>query len=280
MIRKTVIITGASGGFGMVFTKLFLQAGYHVVATIRNEAKKQILLNELRDLDTKCLTIKLLDVSDTPSVNEFERFVHTLGSVDVLINNAGFAVAGFSEELTVDEYMLQFETNFFGVIRVTNTILPIMRKQNSGRIVNISSISGLIGFPGLSPYVSSKHALEGYTESLRLEMISFGVDVVLVEPGSFQTNIWSSGTYMSAQAGQDHSPYSKMFQKLSSRLNKDSHSYGNPQEVGKLVLEIATSTTTPSLRYKIGKGVRVTVFLKRLLPWRLWEKLVLTQLNK
>ncbi|NMH71591.1 SDR family oxidoreductase [Bacillus sp. RO2] len=279
MKKKTVIITGASGGFGKTFTKAFLEVGYHVVATIRDEAKKSTLLEEVTPKDAGNLTFALLDVTDEESVNNFGSIVQGLDSVDVLINNAGFAVAGFAEELRMEEYQFQLETNLLGVMRVTNHVLPKMRKKGNGRIINISSISGLIGFPGLSPYVSSKYALEGYSESLRLEVKKFGIDVVLVEPGSFQTNIWSSGTHMSPKAGNYNSPYHELFTAMNNRLQKDREKYGDPVEVANLVLKIADMKQTPSLRYTVGKGVRLSLLAKRLLPWRVWEKIVLSQLR-
>ncbi|KMJ58808.1 short-chain dehydrogenase [Bacillus sp. LL01] len=279
MKKKTVIITGASGGFGKVFTKRFLEAGYHVVATIRDEAKKPGLLEGLSPKEVELLSIALLDVADKESVTRFGQYIHALDRVDVLINNAGFAVAGFAEELTTEEYQFQFETNLFGVMRVTNLVLPKMRHQGKGRIINISSISGLIGFPGLSPYASSKYALEGYSESLRLELRDFGIDVVLIEPGSFQTNIWSTGTHMSVKAGKHDSPYLKLFTNMNKRLQKDRQSYGNPIEVGECVLRIATMKNTPTLRYTVGKGVKLSLIAKRLLPWKMWEKIVLSQLR-
>lgn len=279
MQNKTVIITGASGGFGKTFTKAFLEGGYHVVATIRDEAKKAVLLEGLTPKEAENLSFALLDVADEESVNNFGSFVQGLERVDVLINNAGFAVAGFAEELSTAEYQFQLETNLLGVMRVTNPILPKMRQKGSGRIINISSISGLIGFPGLSPYVSSKYALEGYSESLRLELKDFGVDVVLIEPGSFQTNIWSSGTHMSSSAGNSNSPYLELFTGMNKRLQKDRESYGDPVEVAKLVWKIAEMKKTPTLRYTVGKGVRFSLLAKRLLPWRVWEKVVLSQIK-
>ncbi len=279
MNNNTVIITGASGGFGKVFTKKFLEAGYHVVATIRDEAKKPGLLDGLSPEEAEHLSIVLLDVTDKESVTRFGKYIQALEQVDVLINNAGFAVAGFSEELTTEEYLFQFETNLFGVMRVTNLVLPKMRYKERGRIINISSISGLIGFPGLSPYVSSKHALEGYSESLRLELKEFGVDVVLIEPGSFQTNIWSSGTHMSAKAGNTDSPYFELFTNMNKRLQKDRDSYGDPREVAELVWKIAEMKKTPTLRYTVGKGVKLSLLVKRLLPWKVWERVVLSQLR-
>ncbi|WP_226682330.1 SDR family oxidoreductase [Sutcliffiella horikoshii] len=279
MKKKTVIITGASGGFGRTFTKVFLEGGYHVVATIRDETKKSVVLEGLTPKDAGNLTFALLDVTDEESVNNFGSIVQGLDRVDVLINNAGFAVAGFAEELSMEEYQFQLETNLLGVMRVSNQVLPKMRKQGNGRIINISSISGLIGFPGLSPYVSSKYALEGYSESLRLEVKKFGIDVVLVEPGSFQTNIWSSGTHMSSKAGNADSPYLELFTGMNKRLQKDRESYGDPVDVANLVLMIAEMKKTPTLRYTVGKGVRLSLLAKRLLPWRVWEKIVLSQLR-
>lgn len=280
MKKKTVIITGASGGFGKEFTKRFLEAGYHVVATIRDETKRLSLTEALSKREAGHLSIALLDVADKESVSSFTKYIQELERVDVLINNAGFAVAGFAEELTAEEYLFQFETNLFGVMRVTNLVLPKMRLRGEGRIINISSISGLIGFPGLSPYASSKYALEGYSESLRLELREFGIDVVLVEPGSFQTNIWSTGTHMSIKAGKNDSPYLKLFTNMNKRLEKDRSSYGDPSEVGALVLKIASMENTPTLRYTVGKGVRLSLLAKQLLPWKMWERIVLSQLHK
>lgn len=280
MTNKTVLITGASGGFGKTFTKAFLQAGYHVIATIRQENKKIELLSGLSEQERTNLTLLDLDVSHDKSVSQFQRAISDFPRIDVLINNAGFAVAGFAEELTIEEYKLQFETNFFGVIRVTNAVLPLMRKQGSGRIINISSISGLVGFPALSPYVSSKFALEGYSESLRLEVKDFGIDVVLLEPGSFQTNIWTSGTHLSKNAGMDGSPYQRMFTSVNNRMLAERSSYGDPSEVAKMALKISEAKGAPSLRYTVGKGVRLMLNLKRLMGWKTWERIVLKQLQK
>ncbi|WP_078379210.1 SDR family oxidoreductase [Sutcliffiella halmapala] len=279
MTHKTVLITGASGGFGKAFTKRFLQEGYQVIATVRNEDKKSIVLDGLSEEQLKRLSFVLLDVTDEQSIVQFQVFLRKINRIDILINNAGFAVAGFTEELTISEYKMQFDTNFFGVIRVTNAVLPLMRSQGFGRIINISSISGLIGFPALSPYASSKHALEGYSESLRLEVKSFGIDVILIEPGSFQTNIWSSGTYLSKKAGHPNSPYKSLFSSMNERMLAESQRYGDPFLVANLVVSIATSNKTPSLRYTVGKGVKLSLFVKHLLPWKIWERLVLRQLN-
>ncbi len=182
---KTAIVTGSSSGFGELIAIELARSGFKVIATMRNLNKKEHLLKlaAAENVIDK-ITVFPLDVTMQESVEKFKGFVQSLVSVDVLVNNAGYAQGGFSEELTVDEYRSQFETNFFGVIAVTQAVLPVMRRQGSGKIINMSSISGRFGFPGLSPYVSSKHALEGYSESLRLELKPFGIDVILIEPGS------------------------------------------------------------------------------------------------
>jgi NAD(P)-dependent dehydrogenase (short-subunit alcohol dehydrogenase family) len=153
-----------------------------------------------------------------------------------------------------------------------------MRKQHKGRIINISSISGRIGFPGLSPYITSKHALEGFSESLRLEMKPYGIDVVLVEPGSYQTNIWSSGKQITEKSLKMDSPYYETMKKLELHIEKGANKFGDPAEVARLIANIAQKKQT-TLRYMVGKGVKIAVILKFILPWKYWERLFLKQLK-
>ncbi|WP_066048300.1 oxidoreductase [Robertmurraya korlensis] len=277
--KKIAIVTGASSGFGMLTSIELAKQNYYVLATMRNVNKKVALLEKAEEAAvTKMVEIYPLDVTDENSILALKEKLKKLGRVDVLVNNAGFAGAGFSEEIPIEEYRQQFETNVFGAISVTQLCLPYMRFQKTGKIINVSSISGRVGFPGLSPYVASKHALEGWSESLRLEVHPFGVDVVLVEPGSFQTSIWSSGKYITERSLQNHSPYSSYMKKLSLQLEKGEASYGDPIEVAKLITEICQKSTT-KLRYPIGKGVRLTLFLKGCLPWRIWERIVMKKIQ-
>ncbi len=278
MKRKTAIVTGTSSGFGMLCAVELARAGFDVVSTMRNLDRAENLL-KLADRHHVADHIHLhpLDVTSAESVSTFTTYIKKFPSIDVLVNNAGFALGGFSEELTVDEYRLQFETNVFGVIAVTQAVLPMMRKNRRGRIINMSSISGKFGFPGLSPYTASKHALEGYSESLRLELKPFGIDVVLVEPGSYQTNIWSSIDNMTINS---ESPYHFYMEALLNDIEKGKGSHGDPLDVAKLVAEIATSTKTPKLRYPIGKGVKLSLFLKTVLPWKWLEKGIFEKLLK
>lgn len=272
--KKIAVVTGASSGFGMLTSIELAKQNYYVVATMRNVDKKVALLERAGEAKvTKLVEIFPLDVTNDHSLFVFKEKLRELGRVDVLVNNAGYAGAGFSEEIPIEEYRQQFETNVFGAISVTQLCLPLMRDQRQGKIINVSSISGRVGFPGLSPYVASKHALEGWSESLRLEVGPFGIDVVLVEPGSFQTSIWSSGKHITDKSLQMQSPYFSYMKKLSLQLEKGEASYGDPVEVANLIAKICQYSST-KLRYPIGKGVRLTLFLKGCLPWGLWERMI------
>ncbi|MDG4657015.1 oxidoreductase [Ectobacillus antri] len=275
MDQKVAIVTGASSGFGFLAALELAKKGFHVIATVRTIEKGAALL-EQASLQNVEIVLYELDVACETSLKQWESYVRQLHRVDVLVNNAGFAMGGFTEEISIASYKKQFETNFFGAISVTQAVLPLMRKRQSGYIINMSSISGLIGFPGLSPYVASKHALEGWSESLRLELRPFGIHVVLIEPGSFQTNIWSSGREVSPS--QPDSPYYTYMQRLEQHISAGSSSLGNPLEVAQKIIRII-ETTDPSLRYAVGKGVSLTIWIKKILPWRIWEKLVYRQLK-
>jgi NAD(P)-dependent dehydrogenase (short-subunit alcohol dehydrogenase family) len=277
MSQKTAIVTGSSSGFGMLCVIELALSGLTVLATMRDVKKATTLLELAKEKKVENLIhIHPLDVTSTDSINLLKSYLLEHPSVDVLVNNAGFALGGFSEELLIDDYRKQFETNFFGVIAITQAILPFMRAKGRGRIINISSISGKIGFPGLSPYVSSKHALEGYSESLRLEVKPFGIDVSLVEPGSYQTNIWTS---MDQMEFNSDSPYYAYMKSLLSEIEGGKSDFGDPNEVAKLVAQIATQTKSPNLRYPIGKGVKSNLFFKNNLPWKLLEKIILKKLK-
>jgi NAD(P)-dependent dehydrogenase (short-subunit alcohol dehydrogenase family) len=276
MNRKAAIVTGSSSGFGMHIAIELAKAGYDVVSTMRNLDKAENLIKMAEEQNLADLIhLHVLDVTSDESISNFAEYMNKFARVEVLVNNAGFALGGFCEELSVDDYRRQFETNVFGVIAVTQAVLPFMRKNRTGRIINMSSISGKFGFPGLSPYTSSKHALEGFSESLRLELLPFGIDVVLIEPGSYQTNIWSSIDNM---AINKDSPYSFYMEALLKNIETGRETHGDPIDVARLVAEIAISSQTPKLRYPIGKGVRSSLTLKAMLPWRLLEKAIVKKI--
>ncbi|MDP7978689.1 oxidoreductase [Bacillus multifaciens] len=275
MTEKIAIITGSSSGFGLLTSLEFAKKGYLVIATMRNVEKQTKLLEQaaLLHLEHK-IKIHQLDVTSQKSIEKFTSFISTLERIDILVNNAGYASGGFVEEIPLEEYRKQFETNVFGAIAVTQAVLPIMRKQKHGKIINISSISGKIGFPGLSPYVASKYALEGWSESLRLEVKPFGIDVSLIEPGSYNTNIWEIGQKLAESPSESKSPYKEYMKKIEQHIHNGNESLGDPQDVAEKIVSIAQSQH-PTLRYPIGKGVKLMVLIKNILPWKWWEFLVL-----
>jgi NAD(P)-dependent dehydrogenase (short-subunit alcohol dehydrogenase family) len=275
MTQKVAIITGSNSGFGLLTAVELAKSGFRVIATMRDTAKKEELLKRASSLQVEDrIFIQKLDVTSASSLESFKEFLTSLDRIDVLVNNAGFAQGGFLEEVCLEEFRQQFETNVFGVIGVSQLILPYMRRQGSGKIINIGSISGRIGFPGLSPYVSSKHALAGLLESLRLEVKSFGIDVHLIEAGSYQTNIWSTGKKITERSLQSESPYHSQMKKLNAHLLEAGAKYGDPRKVSDLVARIATGRSR-RFRYAIGKGTGVTILIKSLLPWKVFERIML-----
>ncbi|MHC0035552.1 SDR family oxidoreductase [Pseudoneobacillus sp. C159] len=279
MDYKTAIVTGASSGFGLFISLELAKQGFLVIGTMRDIEKSEILLKEATTLGYRDrIRIEELDVSSEESVERFKEKLGQIGRVDVLVNNAGFAGAGFVEEIPIAEYRTQFDTNVFGLIMVTQICLPFMREQRSGKIINMSSISGIIGFPGLSPYTASKHAVEGFSESLRLEVKPFGVHVSLVEPGSYKTNIWSTGKQVTKKSLSEDSPYFTYMNKIETYIKKGESQFGDPSEVAKKVAEIALDPN-PNMRYTMGKGVSLSLFLKNILSWKSWEKLFLKRLT-
>ncbi|WP_010529776.1 SDR family oxidoreductase [Lentibacillus jeotgali] len=276
--RSVVFITGASGGFGLLTSLAFAESGYFVLASMRDLAKKETLLEKARkqgveaNIECVCLDVTKQDDIDSEIPDIIEHF----GNIDVLVNNAGYAAGGFTEELPLEEWRQQFETNFFGLIAVTKAVLPYMRKHQRGTIINLSSISGKMALPGLAPYSASKYALEGFSEALRLEMLPYGVHVVLVEPGSYQTDIWSKG--MDHFNSYPESPYRDKNESLLKIVNHIAKTADNPEEVARLIVKVAQEEN-PDLRYPIGKNVRTMTRLKKLLPWRWIERVILKKIS-
>lgn len=277
MTQKTVLITGASSGFGLLTACTFAKKGFHVVATVRNHEKAQLLINAARK--AQCLDqieMLYLDLTDEASWENFEIALEKLPRVDILVNNAGYAAAGFAEEVPITQVQQQFEVNLFKVMQLTQKVLPKMHQQGQGKIINIGSISSYIGFPGLSPYVSVKHALSGWSESLRLELAPFNIHVSLISPGSYQTNIWEMSQ---APISEDKaSIYHQLLLNMTKQMKAGRKNYGNPQEVADKVVAVAL-LKKPKLHYPIGKNVQLMLFAKRILPWSIWEKIVLKTIH-
>ena len=187
-MEKVAVVTGASSGIGFETTLALAREGYHTYATMRDTTKSD-KIKELGQKDGLKISVLELDVDNDDSVKvTIKKILDEKQRIDVLVNNAGWGLWGCVEDVSVDEFKTQFETNFFSVIRLIQEVGPTMRKQGSGKIINISSVAGRIGFPASPAYISSKFALEGLSESLRLEMAPFGVDVIIIEPGVIKTN--------------------------------------------------------------------------------------------
>ena len=187
-MEKVAVVTGASSGIGFETALALAREGYHTYATMRDTTKSD-KIKELGQKDGLKISVLELDVDNDDSVKvTIKKILDEKQRIDVLVNNAGWGLWGCVEDVSVDEFKTQFETNFFSVIRLIQEVGPTMRKQGSGNIINITSVAGRIGFPASPAYISSKFALEGLSESLRLEMAPFGVDVIIIEPGVIKTN--------------------------------------------------------------------------------------------
>lgn len=273
MPEKIALVTGASSGFGLLTSIELAKAGFRVVATMRDLGRRDRLDQAIAAAGVAAkVDVRALDVTKFDTIPGFvDGVVRDFGWLDVLVNNAGFAVAGFAEDIKLDELRLQFETNFFGTVAMTKAALPTMRRQRSGHIIQVSSIVGLQGAVTVSSYAASKHALEGWSESLRMELNSLGIKVVLVEPGSFQTDIWTRGAVMGEQATKPTSPNIQRSLRMRSVIQKLPKA--DPIVVARLIVAIAQNPN-PKLRYLVGRDAKIQLAMKRILPWKWHEKVI------
>jgi len=191
-MQKVALVTGSSSGIGYETCIALAKDGFHTFASMR-DIKKSEKLKQIADKESLPITILDLDVDSEESiVSAIKKIMKDAGKIDVLVNNAGYGQFGCLEDVTVDEFRKQFETNFFSIVRIIQEVAPIMRKQGSGIIVNISSVAGRMGLPGSPAYISSKFALEGLVECLRYELGMFGIKTTLIEPGVVKTNFFNS----------------------------------------------------------------------------------------
>ena len=273
--NKVAMVTGSSSGIGFETSLLLARNGYHTYVTMRNLDKSKAITN-LKQKEKLSLEVLQLDVTSDESVKEaIQKITNEQERIDVLVNNAGYALVGPFEELSIEEFKEQFETNVFGVIRVTQAVLPIMRRQRCGTIVNISSIAGKIGFPLTSAYVSSKFALEGLSESMAYEVEQFGIKVILIEPGVIKTN-FDNNLKIGKRVTIDHnSSYAEMTQKRISRFKPRFESGSPPIEVAKVILKAITSEKPSELRYLVGNDAVKLMKLKDNIPDKKFRKLVI-----
>jgi NAD(P)-dependent dehydrogenase (short-subunit alcohol dehydrogenase family) len=263
-----VLVTGCRSGFGLLIAVAAARAGHTVYAGLRDLETRGDLEAAAAGLPVIPVQLDVCDPEQRRAV--VERIVAEHGRIDGLVNNAGIALGGFIEQLGEDELRRVFEVNVFAAWALMRDVLPHLRAQRSGVIVNISSMAGRGAMPGLGGYAASKHALEGMSEALRHEMRPFGVRVVLVEPGPYKTDIFSRNRRIAA-AVTDSGPYAAMQEKVEAVFANAE--FGDAQEVADLVTKLLVDPN-PRLRYPLGPRVRARVWMERLLPFEARAKVI------
>lgn len=269
--KKVALVTGASSGIGKATAKKLLEDGLTVYVAARRVEKMQ----DLEELGA--IAIKM----DITVEEDIQNLVSTIkenhGGVDVLVNNAGYAIYGAVEDTTIEDAKHQFDVNIFGLARLTQLLLPYMREQKSGKIINMSSMGGKIYTPLGAWYHATKHALEGWSDCLRLELAQYGVDVVIIEPGIIETEFGDvmSGPMMERSGDTAYSELAKSM----SRASEESYKKGNgsPPSVIADVVSKAVASNKPKTRYAAGKMAKLMIFLRKILGDRLFDKAVMSQ---
>ncbi|GAA4777425.1 MULTISPECIES: SDR family NAD(P)-dependent oxidoreductase [Flavobacterium] len=265
-MKPTILITGASSGFGLLIANQLHKSGFNVIGTSRNPEKYAA---------TVPFKMIALDLDSEQSITTFsERLFKETTQLDVLINNAGFYVSGIAEETPIELGRQQLETNFWGTIKVTNAILPHFRKQKSGKIITVSSIIGLVSFPNTAYYAASKHALEGYFKSLRYELNEFNIEVAMIEPAAFKTNVINNST-ATVNRISDYNTLRNKIQKFSDALLDKAE---DPILVAERVIKVI-QTKYPKFRNVVGKGSSTLINMQHFAYGTL-EKSILKQLNQ
>lgn len=266
-MSKVVLITGGSSGIGKSIGEYLLTKDFKVYGTSRNPARYS---------ESK-FPLVTLDVTKTETIAScISEILSKEKRIDVLINNAGAGITGPMEEIPDAEIKRNFETNLFGPINVIKAVLPSMRNQKSGLVVNITSIAGYMGLPFRGAYSASKGALELVTEAFRMELKAFNVNMCNVAPGDFATNI-AAGRYH-APVAKD-SPYEKIYGESLRTMDEHVDSGGNPDEVAEVILHII-NTKKPKIHYKVGAFMqKFSIVLKRILPDKVYEKLLMSHYN-
>jgi NAD(P)-dependent dehydrogenase (short-subunit alcohol dehydrogenase family) len=270
--KKIVLVTGASSGLGLAVATHLANMGYIVYAgarSYRNDSADQVVLDSHKKQNKV-----YLDVTDKTSVDEvIKRIIDKEGRLDVLVNCAAYLVLGSVEDTSVDEYRGVLETNFLGMVTMCQSVIPIMRDQREGRIINFSSLNGLIGIPFQSAYVASKFAIEGMTECLSLEVKDFGIKVSLIEPSDHRSGSRSYRPH-ARKADLKTSAYYDKYVKITKKIAHDEETGSDPMKLSEVVYKV-TRKRNPKLRYTVGKfDQRLSAVLKRMLPARIFEMIV------
>jgi short-subunit dehydrogenase len=267
-MSKVVLITGASSGIGKETAKLLVKKGFVVYGAARRVDKMQ----DLAALGVKLLELDVTD--DTAMVNGINSIISNEKRIDVLVNNAGYGSYGALEDVPISEAKYQFEVNIFGLARLTQLVLPYMRAQKSGRIINISSIGGRIGEPHGAWYHATKFAVEGLSDSLRMELKEFGIDVVVIQPGAIKTE-WSGIASEHMKKVSGNTAYKELTLKHAKMFEQAGGDLGSDPIVIAKVIEKAIVSRHPKTRYAAGSGAKPILFIKSILSDRLFDSLMI-----
>ena len=260
-MESVALVTGCSSGIGLETAISLAREGHFTYATMRNMKKSEDLDKIVND---EGLPIKILelDVDDEESVdNTIAKIMEEKGRIDTLVNNAGWGMWGTVEDVSIEEFKQQFETNFFSIIRMIQKVAPIMRKQKSGNIVNVSSVAGRIGFPVSPAYISSKFALEGLSECLRFELGPFGINVIIIEPGVIKTNFFDS--MKMAKKSNSDSVYNEITSKVVSGVKMMAEMGTDPKEVANIIIK-SINEQNPLPRYIVGNDAMMFLEAKKM----------------
>lgn len=259
-MEKVAVVTGTSSGIGFETALALAREGYYTYATMRDTTKSD-KIKELGKKDNLKIDVLELDVDDENSVKTaIQKILGQKQRIDVLVNNAGWGLWGCVEDVSIDEFKAQFDTNFFSIIRLIQEVGPTMRKQGSGTIVNISSVVGRIGFPASPAYISSKFALEGLSESLRFELAPFGVNVVIIEPGVIKTNFMKN--LRMAEKAESDTVYRDITVKVVSGVKMMAEMGTHPKEVADTIVK-AVKDEKPLPRYIVGNDASMFLEAKK-----------------
>jgi NAD(P)-dependent dehydrogenase (short-subunit alcohol dehydrogenase family) len=259
-MEKVALVTGSSSGIGFETALALARENYFTYASMRNTSKAG-KIQEIAKKENLNLKVIEMDIDKEDSIKSaVKKIQEQKDRIDVLVNNAGYGLFGCLEDITMEELKAQFQTNFFGVVSLIQEIAPIMRKQGSGIIVNVSSVAGRIGFPGTPAYISSKFALEGLSECMRYELSPFGIKTIIIEPGVIQTNFFSS---MKVAHGKPGSPYKEITEKVMNGVKMMAEMGTPPVEVAKTIMK-AIKTAEPLPRYVVGSDASMFLEAKKM----------------
>jgi len=274
---QSILVTGAGRGLGLETALVLAQAGFRVWAGVRDLARREALLEAGAKRGVKLEPVRL-DITDPLSVDEAFQSIARSGQLYGVVNNAGVTARAYFEDFPEERARQIIEVNLFGTMKVTRRALPLLRQAGNGRIVMISSVGGRIGSMSVAPYCASKFGLEGFSEALALEMKPFGIDVVIIEPGIVNTEIWEEERRLLPATRDPQSPYFRLFWNAEAQAEKMLRSSRlTPADIAAQVLH-AITVKKPRLRYVVGRRARLVLALRRHLPGELFEKLYFGEL--